>query len=271
MYNLLISLAISVAVFALTMLAGFEWVAGIAPALLTFPVAMFLLARRTHQQVTAALAPVQAMMAEVQTSRTQAEATARLGKVAELLVEVRDTWGPWQLLLTRQVNAQLGMLLYTQLQFDEALPLLEGAWRDWTASAAAACVHVRRGRLDAAWKAFEDAAAYGDKEITLYVVWATLRARHGDRDAALAVVRKGLEAVPDNATLKALQAQLANKRRIDPASLGETWYRFFPEEAAQQAMVRGRRGPIELPGGAAPRMVQGPPQPRARGKLARRR
>lgn len=270
MYTLLLALAISLVPFPLALLAGMSWVTGIVPALLIFPVVAFLLVRRTGQKVQAELGPVTASLQGLREAKSQAEVRAVVERAREGLERVRTDWSRWQVLLDRQIDGQVGMLDYMIMEFDAALPRLERAFRDWTAALAAACVHDRRGRTAERDAALANAIAYASKEPQIYLVGAVLQARKGDREAALRTVAQGLEALPDHGALKQLRAALANKEKVDgPTVLGEGWYGFFPEEAAQQAMVRGRRGPP--PEGVTMRMQQGPPAPRMRGKLARRR
>ncbi len=260
MYNLLIAIAISAVVFGAAA-AGFGPWAGIFPALFVFPVAMFLLARRTGQQVQAVLAPIPEL--------------AQAGKVDEvrkILEDAREQYGSWQFFLGRQLTAQMGMLHYMKMEFDEALPLLEQSWRDWSTTVAAAAVHYRRKRFDEAWKAFEDARSYSPKEPALYAVEATLRSRKGDREGALGVLVTGLAALPDHPLLRKLKNRIANKQRIDVGEFEQVWFQFFPEELMQRMQMRGARpGSIPDIPGVAVQHRQGPPQPRTRGKMARRR
>ena len=270
MYNSLIALAISAVAFGLVLLAGFPWTAGLFPALALFPVAMFFLARRTGKQVEAALQPVQTKMMALQEGAHPSEAKKVLAEVRQILNDTKETYAPWQFLLAGQLDAQVGMLHYMQLDFDAAFPLLDkGGWRDWNAKVAAGCIRYRRGELDEAWAAFDKAEAYARKEPLVYMVRSVLEMRKGHRDKALQTLVRGLEAAPGNSVLTRLKKTIANKQRIDVQALGENWYRFFPEEMARQAMVTGRRG--KNPYAAQAVAVSGPPQPRARGKLARRR
>ncbi len=261
MYNLLIALAVSVLSFAGVLLADLPWYAGLPPALLLFPLVLYVLARRTGQQLQAALAPVQALMAELPQARSQADAHAKLDQVRQRFAEVRDVFGPWQLLLSGQLEAQIGMLDYMQGRFDAALPRLSKAWRDPMATLYEGCVHARRGRLDQAWAAFERASGYSNKEATVYLIWGLVAAKKGDTARAVTVFAKGLEALPGHPEIKKLHGAVANKHKVDPTQLGELWFRFFPEDAAQAMMVRGRRDKGPMDGHVAP----GAELPRARG------
>lgn len=270
MYNLLISLAISAIAFVAVLPFDLPWYAGVAPAALIFPLAAFLLMRRTGQQVQAAVAPVQEIMMGMQSAKSQGEINARLDEVRAILSSVRDQFGNWQFLLAGQMTAQLGALDYMQLKFDEAYPKLGKAWRDWNSEIMAACILYRKGELDEAWAAFEKSAGTHSKEPTVFVIWATLLSKKGKRTEALAALTKGLETMPDNKQLREMKNKVANKKKLDTKSFQETWFRFFPEEAQQQMMVRGRRGnPMDGP--VPVQMRQGPPQPKLRGKMARRR
>lgn len=262
MYNLLVSLGISLAVVAAVLVAGFPVVSAIVPALLVFPIVFFVLWRRTQSQVQQALAPLQGLMQAGKVSEVQA-----------LMRTVRDTWGRWQFYLTAQIDGQLGMLEYAQMHFDQARPLLEkgaGA-RDWSAATALACILWREGDMEAADQAFRHAAKASSKEVIIYVVWASCMARKGERAKALAALSQGLEAVPDNGLLRELKNTVANKKRIDTRRLPEMYMNFFPEEVAKQAMMRGRRGPNPYAEQMPQRVQQGPPMKRPRGKLARKR
>jgi tetratricopeptide (TPR) repeat protein len=271
MINLLIAIALAIAAWLPLILLGWPWYTGLVPALLVFPVALFLLSQRTARQVQDAMAPIGALAQQLQQAGTPEAVRAKVDEIRQRMIDVRDRYARWQVFLGRQIDAQIGLLDYNLGKFDEALPLLERGFRDWTSKVAAACVHYRRDRLAQAWAAFEEAAGYAPKEATVYVIWGTLKERKGLREEALAVFTRGLEQVPDHAVLRQLKNTVANKQRIDTEKLGETWQRLFPEELAQQMMVRGRRGPPVLPPGVTPRTLQGPPPPRPRGKLARRR
>lgn len=258
MYNLLIALAVSLLAFASVLLFDLPWYAGIMPAVLVFPAVLFLLARRTGRQLQEALAPIQAIMAGLPQARSQAEAHAKLEEVRKGFAEVRDTFGPWQMLLTGQLDAQMGMLDYMQQRFADALPKLQKAWRDPMAALFEGCVLARVGSPEAAFAAFEKAASYNKKEGTIYVVWGLVALRKGQPEKALEAFSRGLTELPAHPELKRLRAAVANKQKVDPNTLGELWWRFFPEDANQQLLMRGRRdkGPLDghvAPGGQPPR------------------
>lgn len=230
MYNVLISVGLMLAVFGGVGATLGPW-AAIVPALLVFIGAMFLLSRRTGKQVEAAMAGLPPLL--------------QAGKVPEaraLLEQVRTTWGGWQLLLDGSISAQLGLIDYMQMKWDEALPQLQaGRFRNWMAMVGIACIHYRQGRKDACWDELDSAAGTQPKEAIIYMVWATLAVRSGERDRALKALSKGLESMPDSDQLKQLQKTVANKKKIDTKRFPDSWYQFFPEDMVRQQMMRGRR------------------------------
>lgn len=261
MYNILLSTLASLAVGVGVVLSGFPWYSAIFPMLLVWPLVAFLIGRRISKQVEAAMAPLPGLLT-----------SGKVDQARKVLAQTVERFGRWQPLLTGQIRGQIGLMDYMQLRFDDALPNLEqGGWRDWTAPTAAACIHVRRGDAAAAEAAFEKAAKAAPKEPTVYLVWALTLARKGDGAKALSVLSRGLDKVPENPGLKDMKVKVANKKRVELSRLPEGVQRFFPEELAQQLTMRGRRGPHPLEGQVPTRVQQGPPAPRMRGKMARRR
>lgn len=235
MYSLAISVVIGLAVFG-AVAAGFSSVvAGILPGIGAFVVAMFFISRRISQTVEAEM---QALVPLLQ--------SRKIGQAQQKIRDVQSQYGPWQFLLRGQLDAQLGMLEYMQMNFDVALPLLEsGKWRNWSALVCIGCIHHRRGRKDQAWEAFEAASNASEKEIIIYGVWANLLLKDGKRTEALAAVTKGLKAQPESKVLQELKNKIANKKKVKaPKMFGEAWMQFFPEEMAQQMMLRGQRGGV---------------------------
>lgn len=231
MYNIALSLLIAAATFTVSAL-GLSWISAIVPALLTGTIAMFVLSRRTMKQVEVELAAVGPMLQEQKVAEAQAHLEA-----------VKQKYGRWQILLSGQMDAQLGMIDYLQLKFDDALPkLIRGKFRNWSALVCIGCIHWRKGRKTEAYKAFEKAGNAAPKEAMLYLVWSTLLVKDSKRAEALEVMDTALLALPDSGLLKNQKGTIANKKKINTKSFPQTWYQFFPEEMAQKMMMRGRRG-----------------------------
>lgn len=254
MYNIAISFGAGFAVFLLTSLA-LGPIPAVIPGLLITGITMFLLSRRIGALVEAEMAELVPMMQE-----------RRIDEAVAKLASIKSKYGRWQMLLEGQMDAQIGMIDYLQMKFDEALPRLEaGKFRNWTALVCIGCIHWRKGRKDQAYEAFSSAASAASTEPLVYMVWTTLLVRDGKREEALVAIDQGVKALPDNQTLKNLRKTVANKKKISTKHFPQTWYQFFPEEMAQQMMMRGRKGPV--PEGAQAM----PQQPRFGARQAPRR
>jgi tetratricopeptide (TPR) repeat protein len=233
MYNLLISSGVAAIVF-IAVAFFMHPVAAAVPALLVFGLLVFFLTRRVSRAVEAEM---QMMMPLLQARKvSEAEAHVR---------GIKKKWGKWQFMLGGQLDAQLGMLDYLQMKWDEALPKFEkGTFQNWPAKVCIGCIHYRRERFDEAWAAFESAAKTAPKEAMIYCVWATLLTRAGKREKALEALTLGLATLENSKQLKELRKAVANKKKIKTKSFGEAWYQFFPEELATQQLMRGRKGQL---------------------------
>jgi hypothetical protein len=146
MYNLLIAFGAGAVVFVLGA-AVFGPFAGILPGLLVFVAAQFLLGRRTGTAIQAELAGLEPLLQG-----------RKIDEAVALLRRVQATYKPWQFLLDQQIEAQIGILDYLQMKFDDARPRLEAGGKGpftWTAFgrnplalALLACLHYRQGRKD---------------------------------------------------------------------------------------------------------------------------
>jgi tetratricopeptide (TPR) repeat protein len=262
MYNLLIAFGAGAVVFVLGA-AVFGPFAGILPGLLVFVAAQFLLGRRTGTAIQAELAGLEPLLQG-----------RKIDEAVALLRRVQATYKPWQFLLDQQIEAQIGILDYLQMKFDDARPRLEAGGKGpftWTAFgrnplalALLACLHYRQGRKDEAWRVFTAASEASSTDAAIYQVWATLLARDGKRPEALAAVAAGLKAHDKHAGLLDLQHKLANDKRVDTKAFGQVWYQFFPEDLLKEQVMTGRSG---TPGGAQQRQ----PAPRYGARHAPRR
>jgi tetratricopeptide (TPR) repeat protein len=244
MYNALIAVAAALLTFA-GVFAVLGWVAAVIPSVGVLMLTFFLLSRRTGRLVEAELAKLPPLLQ----ARKVDEAMAHLA-------HIQARYARWQPFLSGQIEAQRGMVAYMQMQFDQALPLLEaGTFRNWAAHVCIACIHYRRGRPDDAWKSFEAAIGVSPKEAIVWTIWANLLLRDNKRSEALAVLGRGVEAAPESALLKTLKTRVANKKKLDVKTFPESYYQFWPEDYARQALMRGRRsgpGPGQQPPVARP-------------------
>lgn len=238
MYNLLIAVGIAVTTFLLGgLVAG--WIAGFVPAILALGIAYVLLARRTGNQLQAAM--------------EQVTATLKKQRVedARSLLEQARALGRWQFLVEAQIDAQLGALAYFEKDFSKARRFLSRAWsRNWQAQGMLAALDFREGKVDAALERMKKSEGPGKKEALFWGLWTYLLVETGRRDEALTVLARGLKQLPKSEPLKTLHQSVSNDKKIRMKVFGQAWYSFFPEHI-----------PIQRVAAQAPR-GRGFPQPR---------
>jgi len=239
MFNLLLALLAAAVAFGIGTLAG-SVTYGFVPSMLVFPIAYFLLARRSGRQLEAIMAEVGA---ELQGGRSRA-AKARL--------EAARSLGRWQFLVDQQINAQLGAIEYFSRNYKAARPLLKNSWaRNWQAVAMLAALELREGNKDLAVEHMAKAAKYGKKDASMWALYVHCLLSAGKRDRALGVIAEGLKKTDNAGSLKQLQQAVANDRMRKfkwGKVFGQAWYSYFPEQmprkqlmAAQEAQMRGRK------------------------------
>jgi tetratricopeptide (TPR) repeat protein len=230
MYNVLLAIAAALLLFGVSLVWLKPIAAGI-PAILLFGVVLFVLTRRISKILETEMEQIVPLLQ----ARRVDEARAHLDAV-------RARYGRWQFLLDGQVAAQVGMIDYLQMKWDDALPRLEqGRWRNWTAILCIGLIHHRRGDKDKAYEEFANAASTASSEPMVYAVWVTLLSREGKRKEALEALARAKTDLPDNALIKQLHKTVANKKKINTKIFPQTWYQFFPEDMLKQHMLKGRQ------------------------------
>jgi tetratricopeptide (TPR) repeat protein len=230
MYNLLISLAVGLAVtLAVRFGTTVGWVGSILPGMLTVGVAYFLLARRTWKKLEALMGAVQKdLLAQ------------KLDRALQTL-ESGFALAPWQFLVASQIHSQIGVLRYVREDYAGALPHLEKSFsRHGIARAMLALSHYRKKDLEGMRKIFDDAAKDNKKEGLIYAAWAWVEEKEGNHDQAIAVLARGLKASPGDEKLKAAAQALQNDKKLKMGKLyEEQWYQFRLEKPPTQFFSQG--------------------------------
>lgn len=231
MYNLLISIAASVATTALFALLLGGVLYGIVPGLIALVVAYFLLARRTMRQVEAA------MLAAQEEMKNQ-----RIDKGLEIM-KAAYPLSKWQFFVSSQIDAQVGYVLYMSKKFDESEPYLRRAFKkNWVPRAMLATLLYKRKKYDEMKSVFEETVQHNKKQALLWNIYAYCLWKTNSRDEAIKVLNRGLEQIPNDdktsANLKALQ----NNKNMKMRGWNLLWYQFHLETPPpQQAPMQFRR------------------------------
>jgi tetratricopeptide (TPR) repeat protein len=233
MYNLLISIAIGVAVSAaLALGTNLGLVAAVFPGVLAVAVAYFVLARRTWKRLEALF---EAMQKEVQAQKfDKAIQTLQGGFVL----------APWQFLVASQLHSNIGILMYLRQDMDGALPHLEKSFsRNWIARGMLGVARYRKRDLAGARKVLDDAVKTNKKEGVLWSAYAWILEKEGRHDEAIGVLSRAVAANASDDKLKSSLQALQNGKKLKLGKLyGEQWFQFMLERPPPEFVGAGFRG-----------------------------
>jgi tetratricopeptide (TPR) repeat protein len=221
---------------------------GIVPGIIVFFVVWFLIGRKIMRDLQQRMESVQKIL----TPKNPMRPTKPRFDDAIKVLEGGRVWAKWSPFVKGQIDGQIGVMLYLDQRFDEALPYLQSASaRNWVAKAMQGAIHFRKKQPEPMKAAFESAVKYSPKESLLWNVYAWCLYKRQDRDAAIDVLNRGLAKVGnDERTSRNLQA-IRNSKGMKMKGWNEMWYQFHLEKPPQvaalpqqhvskRAMYRGR-------------------------------
>ena len=160
--------------------------------------------------------------------------------------------GKWNPLLPAQLRVQIGIMEYVAGNLDEAEAELKKASRyPWLSRAYLGCVHFRKRNEPKMKDAFEAAVKVGDKEGVLYTLYAYCLMSQSNKDAAVAVLERGLKKIPGDHRLEANLELAREGKKLKTAPYGDEWSRFLlegPPTASHPSLPKGMRGYAVKPG-----------------------
>jgi len=235
MYNLLISIAVGIAITLGTgfLLGGGDlriWF-GIVPGVLALGGTYIYLARRSMKAVQAIVSRAQV---HIQAQNTD--------QGIEVLKEAYPI-GKWQFFVTAQVDSQIGSILYMSQRFSEAEPFLKRSFKkNWVARAMLGALYYKRKKYDDMEVVFDEAVVANKKESLLWNLYAYCLWKSGQRDKAISVLNRAVDKLDgDERTEKNLKA-LQNNRKMKMRAWNMAWYQFHLDRPpAQRQQVRFRR------------------------------
>lgn len=238
MYNLLIALAVGVALTLGVKLAGFSIWAGLVPGTIAFLGSYLFLARRIALKVQGLMSACQAELKGQPTS--QRDMQQRLERAVRIL-ESGLVYERWQFLVGPEIHAQIGMLQYMGKDLNGAKAHLSRAnSRNYMAKAMEGALHFQRKDFPAMVGAFEAATKSGKKESIVWATYAWCLLQNKEKEKALGVLGRGVEANPTDEKLKASLTSLQNDKKLKMKPYEPMWWQFGLEAPPLQAMG-GRR------------------------------
>src|SRR6266478_1706607 len=189
--NLLLSLAAGAVGFLFFYLTGVAHALGsIFPGLVAAVGTYILLARRTGKQLEAVMGVA------------QKEMMARKPERAVQALQDAFSLSRWQFGIASSLHANIGVLLYVQKKFDEAM----------------------RGNKS---------------ETLLYGVYAWCENQRGEKKKAIEILQKGVAQNPSDEKLKTLLGRAQNDKRLKLDGWGEQWWQFWLETPPMMAGPAG--------------------------------
>jgi predicted Zn-dependent protease len=240
MYNLLIALGVGVAITLGVKLFGFSLWAGIIPGTLAFMATYFLLARRIGNQLQVLMGSVQKELQGQPTS--QKEAQARVERAIKML-EGGLVYDKWQFLVGPEIHSQIGMLKYMAKDLDGARAhFARASARNYMAKAMEGALYYQRKDFPAMKKSFEAAVTAGKKEPLVWAAYAWCLVQNKEKDEALRVLARGVEANPSDEKLKNSLSALQNDKRLKMKAYEPMWWQFGLETPPPQVLGGGGGG-----------------------------
>jgi len=233
MYNFMISVGASIAVLlVLQFAAGLPWWLSFLIALALFAGSFLLISRIVMKKVMAVM--------ETATRDLQAQRVEKA--IRELQTGFR--YGKWQLYVTEQVNAQIGMIYYMKRDFSAAFPYLEKAFfKNWVAMGMLAISYMKRNKKEKMRETFEKTLQWTAKEPLLWNLYAYCLAECDDTAKAIEVLEKGLKKLPGEERIIHNLEALREGKRMKMKNFGEMWLQFHLERPSaimkQQAAAMG--------------------------------
>jgi tetratricopeptide (TPR) repeat protein len=233
MYNILISVGAAVVVFLLLKFAaGLSWWLSLLISLPVFMGLFYLISRLIMKKVMAVM--------EAATRDLQAQ------RVEKCIRELQGAfkYGKWQIYVTGQLNAQIGMIYYMKREFAAAFPYLEKAFfKNWVAMGMLAVSYMKRNKNDKMKETFEKALQGSPKESLLWNLYAYCLTEIGDTAKAKEVLEKGLKKLPGDERIVHNIEALSEGKKMKMKNFGEMWLQFHLERPSaimkQQAAAMG--------------------------------
>ena len=240
MYNLLIALGVGVAITLGVKLFGFSVWAGIIPGTLAFAGTYFVLARRIGTQLQVLMTTVQKELQGQPTS--QKEATARVERAIKML-EGGLVYEKWQFLVGPEIHSQIGMLKYMSKDLDGAdRHFAKASPRNYMAKAMQGALYYQRKDFPKMKSSFELAVASGKKEPLIWAVYAWCLVQNKEKEEALRVLGRGVEANPSDEKLKNSLSALQNDKKLKMKPYEPMWWQFGLEAPPPQVLGGGGGG-----------------------------
>ncbi len=235
MYNIFIALAVVAASFGLLLqVPEMHWGFALAIAVVAGLGTMIFLSRR--------------VMKILQPSFVQAQkqAQSRQFKMAIKTLESLLPMGRWQVMLAAQIHSQMGVFYHADKQEALALEhLRKGSVRSSDSQLILATILFRKDELSEAKAVLDTTVKFNKKQMLVYNAYAFMLQMKKDTEGAMAILQKGLKAVPKHEGTQDNLIRLQNRKKMNMKPFGMNWYTLQLEKpplSMMQDQFSGRPG-----------------------------
>ncbi len=235
MYNLLISIFTSSLVFALLMFFFNIW-AAIFPALIVFIAVYIILAKRTFAKFQTVM-----MNMQLEFRRLSALKDRKLFTLEPAIKILTDAYplAKWQFFIRGQIDAQIGVIYYTNNKSKQAFPYLQKAFvRHWMAQGMLIAYYYKKKEYDKMEETFNVAIKANKKVPLLYSMYAWILLELNRKEDAKRVITKGINILPESKELKQVLINIQNNKKIKLKSYGDEWYQFRLEKHPREIQAK---------------------------------
>ena len=235
MYNLLISLGGATLTFLL-LFFSFNFWAAIFPALIVLVAIYIVLSRKTYGKFQTIM-----MNMQLEFQRLGKIKNPQLRSVEPAVKLLKDGYplGKWQFFITPQLDAQIGVIYYTNGKTKTALPYLKKAFlRHWSAQGMLASYYYKEKEYDQMHSIFSAALKANKKVPLLYNMYAWILLELDKRDQAQEILQKGITFLPENNELKKSLINVQNNKKIRLKGYGDEWYQFRLEKHPREVQAQ---------------------------------
>ena len=235
MYNLLISLAASIAMF-LAIMFPFNYIAAILPALIVLIFVYIVLAKKSYRVFETLMMNMQLEFQRI--GKIKNPQLRSIDKAIDILKSGYPL-GKWQFFIKPQLNAQIGVIYYTNNQTKKAIPYLQKAFmRHWVARAMLAADHYNKKEYDAMEKIFDEAIKVNKKAALLYNMYAWCLLQIKKEEKAATILQKAVTVLPNDKNLRTSLTNIQNNKKIKLNLYGDEWYQFRLEKHPQEVQAQ---------------------------------
>lgn len=179
---------------------------------------------------------------------TSCEKDLKAGKTDIAIEKMKQGYkfAKWQFFVVRQIDSQIGIILYANKRFDEAIPFLKKTMKNnYMAMAMLGAFYFKNKKYDEMKKVMADSAKANKKDGFTQALNAYFLAEIGETDKAIAALVKANKKMPTDEKIENALDALKNQKKIKMQNYGALWMQLHlmksPDGIKQYQTLIGRQ------------------------------